>query len=102
MKIFSDLWRPALIAVAFAAGIFAPVYLKQSQDKQQQAIVQVHQAFNVDELRRTIEAMPNGPLKSNLYIVLATEYAGESDELNAILDAYAKLQMQLLLNKDTI
>lgn len=102
MKIFSDLWRPALLAAVFAAGIFVPVYLKQSQDKQPQPIVQLQKATNIEELKRSIEAMPNGPLKANLFIVLATEYAGDSAALHDILNTFAKMQMEKLQNKNTI
>ncbi len=102
MKIFSNIWRPALLAAVFATGIFAPVYLKQTQDKQPQPIVQVQKATNIEELKRIIEAMPNGPFKANLYIVLATEYAGDSAALHDILNTFAKMQMEKLQNKDTI
>lgn len=102
MKIFCDLWKPALMAVVFVAAMLAPVYLKQPQHKQPQPIVHAQKAPNIEELKQMIEALPNGPLKANFYIVLATEYAGDSAALHNILDVFAKMQMKKLQNKNTI
>ena len=102
MKIFSELWKPALIAVVFVAAMLVPVYYNsQSKINQPQPIVQLQKTPSIEELKQIIEALPNGPLKANFYIVLATEYAGDSAALHDILNAFAKMQMEKLQNKNT-
>ena len=50
----------------------------------------------VQDLQTLIESMPDGALKGNLYIILATEHLGESKALHALLSAYAKMQLEKL------
>jgi|LakMenEpi03Aug12_release.lakeMendotaPanAssembly.Ray.scaffolds.fasta_scaffold657262_3 hypothetical protein len=102
MKIFSNNWHSAILCIPFAVGICAAAFFKTSHSIQPQPIEQVQQVSNIEELKRIIEAMPDGSLKANLYIVLATEYAGSSIELHTILDLYAKMQMKKMQSKDTI
>jgi hypothetical protein len=102
MKIFSNNWHSVILCTAFAMSICAAAYFKTSHSSQPQPTKQVQQAPSIEELKRIIEAMPDGLLKANLYIVLATEYAGSSIELHTILDLYAKMQMKKMQSKDTI
>jgi len=94
-----------ILCTAFAMSMCAAAYFKTSHSSQSQPtkqVQQVQQVPSIEELKRIIEAMPDGLLKANLYIVLATEYAGSSIELHTILDLYAKMQMKKMQNKDTI
>lgn len=103
MKIFFELWKPLAIAGFFAACIFAPVgYMNNSKRKQPTPMVSIQKPFNIEDMKQLIESMPNSALKANFYIILATEYAGNSDELHAILNEFAKMQLEKLHNKDTI
>lgn len=102
MKMFYMKWRFALLYSVIILYICAAAYFKMSHSVQPQLVNQVQQVYSIKELEQIIEAMPDGPLKANLYIVLATEYAGSSIELHTILDLYAKMQMKKMQNKDTI
>lgn len=43
-----------------------------------------------------IDEMPDSPLRSNLLTVFGAEFAGSSQELNQILQAYSKMKIQEL------
>ena len=102
MKMFYSKWHSALLCGTIILCIGAAAYFKTSHSVQPQLVNQVKQVYSIKELERIIEAMPDGPLKANFYIVLATEYAGSSIELHTILDLYAKMQMKRMQNGDTI
>jgi len=50
------------------------------------------------KLEAAIDALPDSPLKRNLYTILASEYASDSEELNGILQAYSEMKIQELQN----
>jgi hypothetical protein len=69
------------------------------------AIIDVQQpnlASTVEQLTAAIEQLPDGGFKANLYVVLATEYAGDTEILKQILQEFARLQMEKLQKKKTI
>lgn len=100
----SELWKPALLCLAIAIGIVAPVYINIT-DKQPLSIFSKTTntpAKTFLEIQNLIDKLPDSPVKGNLMIIIATEYAGNSAELNEILQQFAKMQMEKLHNKDTI
>lgn len=50
----------------------------------------------IDDIVTATERLPDSPLKSNLYVVIASEYASDSTKLNEILQEFARLQIQIL------
>jgi hypothetical protein len=52
----------------------------------------------IKKLETAIDALPDSPLKRNLYTILASEYASDSEELNEILQAYSQMKIQELQN----
>jgi hypothetical protein len=56
----------------------------------------------IEQLVVAIAQLPDGPFKANLYVVLATEYAGDTEALKQILQEFTRLQMEKLQNKKTI
>lgn len=56
------------------------------------------ETFN--KIRDLIKTLPECPLKSNLLIIIATEYAGDSSYLNDLLQDYAKQQILNLSSKN--
>jgi hypothetical protein len=48
------------------------------------------------KLEAAIDALPDSPLKRNLYTTLASEYASDSEELNDLLQTYAEMKIQEL------
>lgn len=79
-------------------ALLAPVYVKSyySSSKLKEPAAVELKVNSVEQLKQIIESLPDGAFKANIYIVLATEYAGDSTDLHAILSAYAKMQMQKL------
>lgn len=53
-------------------------------------------------LELNINKLPDGDLKNSMTIVLASEYAGVGSELNEMLRAYAKMQVDLLTRKNEL
>jgi len=53
-----------------------------------------------EHLLEYINTMPQGDFKSNLLVVIATEFAGDSDNLNELMLEYARMQMQKLQKKN--
>lgn len=53
-------------------------------------------------LELDINKLPDGILKNNMQIVIASEYAGSGEELNEILRAYAKMQIESLSRKNEL
>ncbi len=53
----------------------------------------------IDNLEAAIHALPDSQLKKNLYTVLASEYAGDSNELTELLMAYSQMKINELENK---
>ncbi len=56
----------------------------------------------IKKLETAIDALPDSPLKRNLYTILASEYAGDSKELNELLHEYSKIKIKQLENKDSL
>lgn len=54
------------------------------------------------ELETSIHALPDSKLKRNLYSVLASEYAGDSNELHDLLQAYSQLQIEKIQGKNSL
>lgn len=99
----TDLFIGVLIGVTVYVGISS---LRENFSKQQdEPLLEIHVPKSLDDLKTFIESLPDSAFKANLYIILATEYAGDSINLHSILSAYAKMQMQKLQgekNGDTI
>ena len=56
----------------------------------------------IDNLESAIHALPDSQLKKNLYTVLASEYAGDSNELHELLQEYSKIKIKQLEKKDSL
>ena len=54
------------------------------------------------ELETSIHALPDSKLKRNLYSVLASEYAGDSNELHELLQEYSKIKIKQLEDKNSL
>lgn len=50
----------------------------------------------IDQIIEAIEKLPDSALKSNLYIIIGTEYAGDGEALNKVLQEWARLQVDQL------
>lgn len=89
------------IFALFLLCLFAPIYIQSYRafHKQDETLVQESKIDSLEQLKSVIESLPDGAFKANLYIILATEYAGDSIDLHSILSAYAKMQMQKLQGK---
>jgi hypothetical protein len=48
------------------------------------------------QLELVIDELPDSSLKRNLYIILASEYTGDSEELNELMQAYSKMKIKEL------
>jgi len=57
--------------------------------------------YSLRDLPDFIESLPDSHAKRNLQIVLATEYADDSEQLFHILRAYAEMKVKELNNKPT-
>jgi len=53
-------------------------------------------------LERDVDRLPDGFLKNNMQIIMASEFAGSSEELNEILRAYAKMKIDTLTRKNEL
>jgi hypothetical protein len=53
-------------------------------------------------LERDVDRLPDGFLKNNMQIIMASEFAGSSEELNEILRAYAKMKIDTLSRKNEL
>jgi hypothetical protein len=49
-----------------------------------------------------INNLPDGSFKANLMTVVGTEYNGDSDQLNEILSAYAKMKINEIKKKNQL
>lgn len=54
------------------------------------------QKASINQIIEAIEKLPESAFKSNLYIIIATEYAGDGDKLNEILQEWSRLQVDQL------
>lgn len=86
------------IGVLIGAAVYVGVSnLRGNFSKRQdESLLEIHAPKSLDDLKIFIESLPDNAFKANLYIILATEYAGDSVDLHSILSAYAKMQMQKL------
>lgn len=55
-----------------------------------------------DSLIDTINSLPNSSFKANLIVAVGAEYNGDSDQLNEILNAYAKLKIKEIEKKNQL
>lgn len=60
------------------------------------SLVILDSADPMKKLEAAINALPDSPLKRNLYTILASEYASDSEELNDLLQTYAEMKIQKL------
>ena len=56
----------------------------------------------MENLEAAIRDLPDGNLKSNMFTVLASEYAGSSKELTELLQEYTKIKIKQLQQKDSL
>jgi len=56
----------------------------------------IHPTDPLKQLELVIDELPDSSLKRNLYIILASEYTGDSEELNEIMQAYSKMKIKEL------
>jgi hypothetical protein len=56
----------------------------------------------IDKLEAVILALPDSQLKNNLFTVLASEYAGDSNELHELLQEYSKIKIKQLEDKNSL
>jgi hypothetical protein len=88
-----------IIATIYAFFVAMIIY-NSSQDKgQAQELIKnikisPEALCHAKTLQELINELPNGSLKSNLMIIIGTEYSGDSEQLNEILQAYAKLKIK--------
>lgn len=54
------------------------------------------QKAHIDQIIESIEKLPESALKSNLYIIIGTEYAGDGEALNKVLQEWSRLQVDQL------
>lgn len=79
--------------VALACALLTVTFVTLSGFMQEKP-VQINKTL-VDEFAEYIVVeMPACALRSNLLIVFGTEYAGDSQELNDMLQAYSEIKMQ--------
>lgn len=55
-----------------------------------------------ESLIDAINNLPDGSFKANLMTVVGAEYNGDSDQLNEILNAYAKLKIKEIEKKNQL
>ena len=60
------------------------------------SLVILDSADPIEKLEVAIDELPDSPLKRNLYTILASEYASDSEELNDLLQTYAEMKIQEL------
>jgi len=56
----------------------------------------IHPTDPLKQLELVIDELPDSSLKRNLYIILASEYTGDSEELNELMQAYSKMKIKEL------
>jgi|688.fasta_scaffold469543_4 hypothetical protein len=56
----------------------------------------IHPTDSLKQLELVIDELPDSSLKRNLYIILASEYTGDSEELNELMQAYSKMKIKEL------
>lgn len=57
-----------------------------------------HVTTPIQQLKEAVEALPDSLLKRNMYTILASEYAGDSQDLNQILQMYSEMKIKELQN----
>ena len=95
------------LILAFSAGCIAFFALNTSKPKEKPVQLDASLlllpdfAKTINELPEFIDGLPESHLKNNLQIALAAEYAGDSQQLNIILQEYAKMKIKELKEKQT-
>ena len=56
----------------------------------------IHPTDPLKQLELVIDELPDSSLKRNLYIIMASEYTGDSEELNELMQAYSKMKIKEL------
>lgn len=66
------------------------------------SLVILDSADPIEKLEVAIDELPDSPLKRNLYTVLASEYASDSEELNDLLQTYTEMKIQELQKDNSL
>lgn len=107
-EFFTRITSIVILTTFVAAFLYSGYSDKQNavESVEKVAIVKTAQqldiASTIEQLTAAIEQLPDGPFKANLYVVLATEYAGDTEALKQILQEFTRMQMEKLQNKKTI
>lgn len=80
----------------FVGLAVADALLKSANKNDVKSPAAIHKQFDVDEFANTVIQMPDGAFKSNLLTVIASEYSGSSEELNALLKKYSEIKIKEL------
>lgn len=81
---------------AVMASMFIITY-NTSKELHTQAVQSIMpQKSPINQIIEAIEKLPESALKSNLYIIIGTEYAGDGEALNKVLQEWSRLQVDQL------
>lgn len=89
-----------LSAIFFAASFYQRHWGKDALIENIQVSPAVLQPK--DSLISVINRLPDGSFKANLMTAVGAEYNGDSDQLNEILNAYAKLKIKEIKKKNQL
>lgn len=81
---------------AVLASLFIVTY-NAGKELHTQAVQSIMpQKAPINQIIEAIEKLPESALKSNLYIIIGTEYAGDGEALNKVLQEWSRLQVDQL------
>lgn len=93
--------KTSLLALIALGVLSLFVYRINDEAHKQSMAIAVKQAriTNLQDLADYAATMPNTALRSNIYVLLAAESLMESDQLNVILQEYARMSTERLMRE---
>lgn len=89
--------KNSLVSICLTIGAIYCGYLLMRDDSPEDKAVNP-----LDKLEVAIYDLPDSQLKRNLFTVIAAEYTSDSKELSELLQAYSKMKIKEIQNKDSL
>ena len=88
--------KTALIYIGIAIVTVLTIYTIKNKEPLKINVSKMYQSGSFENLEKIIDALPDGPTKNNLLVVLGAHYLDNGAGLEKILQQYAILEVEKL------
>lgn len=88
--------KTALIYIGIAIVTVLTIYTVKHKEPLRVDLSKMYQSGSFENLEKIIDALPDGPTKNNLLVVLGAHYLDSGAGLEKILQQYAILEVEKL------